>query len=83
MQGYTVVGVEQTDRSVLLGAEGTKLPEKTLLIMGREKEGVPAHVLGECDLLVEIPQRGLTRSMNVQTAAGCVLYEYARQHQGK
>lgn len=83
MQGYTVVGVEQTDRSVLLGAEGTELPEKTLLIMGREKEGVPAHVLGECDMLVEIPQKGVTRSMNVQTAAGCVLYEYARQHQAK
>ncbi|KAI5203365.1 hypothetical protein E4T39_04176 [Aureobasidium subglaciale] len=82
MQGYTVVGVEQTDRSVLLGSESCKLPEKTLLVMGREKEGVPAHVLGECDMLVEIPQKGVTRSMNVQTAAGVVLFEYARQHQG-
>lgn len=81
MEGYTVVGVEQTDRSVLLGSEACKLPEKTLLVMGREKEGVPAHVLGECDLLVEIPQRGVTRSMNVQTACGVVLFEYARQHQ--
>jgi tRNA guanosine-2'-O-methyltransferase len=82
MQGYTVVGVEQTDRSVLLGSEQCKLPEKTLLVMGREKEGVPANVLGECDMLVEIPQRGVTRSMNVQTACGVVLFEYARQHQG-
>ncbi|KAK6004451.1 hypothetical protein QM012_008313 [Aureobasidium pullulans] len=82
MQGYTVVGVEQTDRSVLLGSEECKLPEKTLLIMGREREGVPANVLGECDMLVEIPQKGVTRSMNVQTAAGVVLFEYARQHQG-
>jgi tRNA guanosine-2'-O-methyltransferase len=80
-QGYTVVGVEQTDRSVLLGSEQCKLPEKTLLVMGREKEGVPANVLGECDMLVEIPQRGVTRSMNVQTACGVVLFEYARQHQ--
>jgi tRNA guanosine-2'-O-methyltransferase len=82
MQGYTVVGVEQTDRSVLLGSEQCKLPEKTLLVMGREKEGVPANVLGECEMLVEIPQRGVTRSMNVQTACGVVLFEYARQHQG-
>jgi tRNA guanosine-2'-O-methyltransferase len=82
MQGYTVVGVEQTDRSVILGSEQCKLPEKTLLVMGREKEGVPANVLGECDMLVEIPQRGVTRSMNVQTACGVVLFEYARQHQG-
>ena len=83
MQGYSVVGVEQTDRSVILGDEFTKLPEKTLLVMGAEKEGIPAVVLGECDILVEIPQRGVTRSMNVQTAAGVVLYEYSRQHRGK
>lgn len=82
-QGYTVVGVEQTDRSVLLGDEHTKLPPKTLLITGAEKEGIPAMVLGECDMLVEIPQRGVTRSMNVQTAAGVVLYEYSRQHRGR
>jgi tRNA guanosine-2'-O-methyltransferase len=82
MQGYTVVGVEQTDRSVLLGSEACKLPAKTLLVLGRESQGVPASVLGECDLLVEIPQKGVTRSMNVQTAAAVVLFEYARQHNG-
>ncbi|KAL1302924.1 hypothetical protein AAFC00_003246 [Neodothiora populina] len=80
LQGYSVVGVEQTDRSVILGDRGTKLPPKTILVMGAEKEGIPAMVLGECDILVEIPQRGVTRSMNVQTACGCVLYEYSRQH---
>lgn len=79
-EGYSIVGVEQTDRSVLLGSEACKLPAKTLLVMGAEKEGIPAMVLGECDVLVEIPQRGVTRSMNVQTAAGVVLYEYSRQH---
>lgn len=82
-QGFAVVGVEQTDRSVLLGGPATKLPPKTLLVMGAEKEGIPPLVLGECDLLVEVPQRGVTRSMNVQTAAGVVLYEYSRQHYGK
>lgn len=80
LQGYSVVGVEQTNRSVLLGSDAAKLPAKTLLVMGAEKEGIPAMVLGECDVLIEIPQRGVTRSMNVQTAAGVVLYEYSRQH---
>jgi len=80
IEGYTVVGVEQTDRSKILGDEGTVLPAKTVLIMGAEKEGIPALLLGECDLLVEVPQRGVTRSLNVQTAAAAVLFEYARQH---
>ncbi|KAK3680241.1 hypothetical protein LTR78_000619 [Recurvomyces mirabilis] len=80
--GWSIVGIEQTDRSVLLGTEACKLPRKTVLIIGGEKEGIPALVLGECDLLVEIPQQGITRSLNVQTAAGIVLFEYTRQHRG-
>jgi tRNA guanosine-2'-O-methyltransferase len=78
--GWSIVGIEQTDRSVLLGSVKCKLPEKIVLVIGSEKEGIPALVLDECDLLVEIPQQGITRSLNVQTAAAIVLYEYARQH---
>ena len=81
--GWTVVGIEQTDRSVLLGSEGAALPDKTILVLGSEREGMPASVLGECDLLVEIPQVGVTRSLNVQVAAAIVLFEYGRQHGGK
>jgi len=78
--GWSVVGIEQTDRSVLLGSKACVLPKKTVLVVGSEREGIPALVLSECDMLVEIPQQGITRSLNVQTAAGIVLYEYARQH---
>jgi len=78
--GWTVVGIEQTDRSSLLGSPECKLPEKVVLVIGSEKEGIPALVLSECNMLVEIPQQGVTRSLNVQTAAGIVLYEYAKQH---
>lgn len=81
-EGYAVVGIEQTDRSKLLGSSDCDIPEKCILVIGSEKEGIPALVLGECDLLVEIPQQGVTRSLNVQTAAAIVLYEYARQHRG-
>lgn len=79
-EGWSIVGIEQTDRSVLLGSEECKLPERIVLVIGSEKEGIPALVLSECNMLVEIPQQGTTRSLNVQTAAGIVLYEYARQH---
>ncbi|KAI6810937.1 hypothetical protein KC332_g4919 [Hortaea werneckii] len=79
-EGWRVVGIEQTDRSVLLGSPECKLPEKVILVIGSEKEGIPALILSECDMLVEIPQQGITRSLNVQTAAAIVLYEYTRQH---
>jgi tRNA guanosine-2'-O-methyltransferase len=64
----------------MLGSAECILPEKCILVMGSEKEGIPALILSECDVLIEIPQVGITRSLNVQTAAGIVLCEYAKQH---
>lgn len=78
-EGYTAVGVEQTDRSVILGQGEWRFPEKTVLVLGAEKFGIPAELLGGLDWCIEIPQKGMTRSMNVQTAAAVVLYEAVRQ----
>jgi tRNA guanosine-2'-O-methyltransferase len=83
LEGHTVVGIEQTDRSAVLGSDAAQLPDKVVLIVGNEKEGIPALILTQCDVLVEIPQSGITRSLNVQTAVSIVLYEYARQHRQK
>lgn len=77
---YTIVGVEQTDQSLVLGKEGTKLPRRMCMVLGAEKTGIPADVLMECEMCVEIGQVGITRSLNVQTAASCVLFEWQRQH---
>lgn len=85
-EGYGIVGVEQTDRSIVLGKAGKDgqsvpaFPRKCVLVMGSEKEGIPGWLLAECDAgCVEIPQVGVTRSLNVQTAAAVALYEYGRQ----
>lgn len=81
-RGYEIVGIEQTDQSLVLGDGGPggwKCRKKTVLVLGTEKYGMTPQVLAECDVCVEIPQRGVTRSMNVQTAAGVVLYECWRQ----
>ncbi|KAF1787996.1 Alpha/beta knot methyltransferase [Phytophthora cactorum] len=62
-EGYTIVAVEQTASSVSL-ADYT-LPRKMVLVLGREKEGIPVEVLQLVDVCVEIPQFGLVRSLNV------------------
>ena len=91
VEGYEVVGVEQTDSSRVLGdlkeagARGERKEArfredgKTVLLLGSEREGIPGTLLAECDWCVEIRQRGVTRSMNVQTAAGVVCWEWGRQ----
>lgn len=84
-EGYEVVGVEQTDRSRILGeeeGEGGAVfagDGKTVLVLGSEREGIPGELLAEMDWCVEVRQAGVTRSMNVQTAAAVVLFDYVRQ----
>lgn len=77
--GYQVVAIEQTDSSRILGAGSTVWPKKVVLLLGSEKEGVPARLLREVNWCVEVKQTGVTRSMNVQTAAAVVLYDISRQ----
>ncbi|KAF3903501.1 hypothetical protein ABW20_dc0109634 [Dactylellina cionopaga] len=81
-EGYSIVGIEQTDRSIILGSKGFVFPEKTVLVIGAEKTGIPPELLAEMDICVEVKQFGETRSMNVQTAIAVVLYEYVRQNGG-
>ncbi|RPA78733.1 alpha/beta knot, partial [Ascobolus immersus RN42] len=84
-EGFSIVGVEQTDSSHVLGARGEdgkelwRFPKRCVLVLGSEREGMPADVLCEMDVCVEIKQRGETRSLNVQVAAGVVVGEFNRQ----
>jgi tRNA G18 (ribose-2'-O)-methylase SpoU len=49
---------------------------KTLICIGQESTGLPKLILDKCHNLVEIPQVGSVRSLNVGTAAGIVMYDY-------
>lgn len=78
-EGYTLVGLEQTDKSLELNSE-LKFPKKTLMLLGREKEGIPGDLLAELDFCVEIKQVGVIRSMNIQTATAVIVHAYSTQH---
>ncbi|KAG6615373.1 SpoU rRNA Methylase family [Phytophthora cinnamomi] len=76
-EGYTIVAVEQTANSVSLA--NYTLPRKMVLVLGREKEGIPVDVLQLVDVCVEIPQFGLVRSLNVHVSGALMLWEYTQQ----
>lgn len=78
-EGYTLIGLEQTDRSVELN-EKYKFPKKSLVLLGKEKEGIPGTLLAELDSCVEIKQVGVVRSMNIQTVTSIIVHAYATQH---
>lgn len=76
--GWTLVGVEQTGDSVPL--TNYRFPAKTALLLGKEIEGIPQGLLDQLDAVVEIPQAGIIRSLNVHVAGGIAIAEFVRQH---
>ncbi|XP_045556996.1 probable methyltransferase TARBP1 isoform X2 [Salmo salar] len=77
-EGYCIVGVEQTANSQSL--KDYRFPEKTLLLLGNERQGIPANLLQLLDVCVEIPQQGVIRSLNVHVSAALLVWEYTRQY---
>ncbi|XP_032167718.1 probable methyltransferase TARBP1 isoform X5 [Mustela erminea] len=76
-EGYTVIGVEQTAKSVDLTQYS--FPERSLLLLGNEREGIPANLIQQLDVCVEIPQQGIIRSLNVHVSGALLIWEYTRQ----
>ncbi|CAB4060749.1 TRM3 [Lepeophtheirus salmonis] len=76
-EGYNLIGIEQTAQS--LNLYEYMFPEKTIFVLGNEKEGVCPDVLRELDTTIEIPQYGVIRSFNVHVTGALVLAEYVRQ----
>uniref|UniRef100_A0A8C8SFK9 tRNA (guanosine(18)-2'-O)-methyltransferase TARBP1 n=1 Tax=Pelusios castaneus TaxID=367368 RepID=A0A8C8SFK9_9SAUR len=76
-EGYTIIGVEQTAKS--LDLTEYSFPEKSLLLLGNEHEGIPANLIQQLDVCVEIPQQGIIRSLNVHVSGALLIWEYTRQ----
>jgi 23S rRNA (guanosine2251-2'-O)-methyltransferase len=71
-KGYTIVGLEQNTRSIMLDAY--IIPKKIVLLIGEEVNGITNELLNECDDLIEIPMVGKKESFNVSVATGIALY---------
>ncbi|XP_029666388.1 uncharacterized protein LOC115237466 [Formica exsecta] len=76
--GWSLIGVEQTANSINLLQ--TKFERKTILVLGNEKDGIPANFIPLFDMCVEIPQVGVIRSLNVHVTAAICIWQYASQH---
>ena len=77
-EGYRIAGLEQTSSSHVLG--DTPLPEKCILLLGKEKEGIPVELLQEVTLSIEIPQFGVIRSLNVHVSAAIAIWELTKSN---
>lgn len=71
-EGFTIVAVEQTKRSISL--YDFVVPQKVAYILGNEVDGVSPELLEVADVVVEIPMSGEKESLNVGVATGIVLF---------
>lgn len=71
--GWIIAGLEQHSSALPLNTFSS--PEKIVLILGEEVEGIDANILTLCDVLLEIPMRGQKESFNVASAAAMALYQ--------
>jgi len=82
-EGFWIVGLEQTSSSVPL--HQIEIPNfvaannKTVLLLGKEKEGIPVQFLQAVDKCVEIPQFGMIRSLNVHVSGAITIWELTRR----
>lgn len=76
-EGFSILGLEQTANSISL--DQYMFPKRTVLVLGREKEGIPVDIIHILDACIEIPQLGIVRSLNVHVSGAIALWEYTRQ----
>ncbi|XP_065856837.1 uncharacterized protein [Euphorbia lathyris] len=80
-EGFSILGLEQTANSLPL--DQYVFPKKTVLVLGREKEGIPVDIIHILDACIEIPQLGVVRSLNVHVSGAIALWEYTRQQRSQ
>jgi 23S rRNA (guanosine2251-2'-O)-methyltransferase len=78
--GYMIIGVEQTDESIMLENFSPVPDEKYALIFGNEVNGLSDEILPFLDQCLEIPQFGTKHSLNVSVCAGIVMWEFAKRN---
>lgn len=71
-QGYKIVALEQTSKSVNIYEWTPQFP--LVLIVGNEKTGVTKSLLKYCDFEIELDMKGKKKSLNVSVAAGITMY---------
>jgi len=78
-EGYTIVGIEQTDTSLALQNFTWLMTQKYAIVFGHEIFGVQEAVLSSCDICLEIPQQGVKHSLNVSVSMGIVVWELTKK----
>jgi len=79
-EGFWAVGLDASGDEEI---DKQDLPDKCVLVLGAEGEGVRPGVRKVCDFMTRLPMTGQMESLNVSNAAAIALFEWQRQKRGK
>ncbi|EAY27173.1 RNA methyltransferase [Microscilla marina] len=75
-EGWTIVAIEQVDKSVSLEKFNFEADKKYAFVFGNEVFGVDEEVVKQADVCIEIPQFGTKHSLNISVSMGVVIWDY-------
>jgi 23S rRNA (guanosine2251-2'-O)-methyltransferase len=75
-EGFKIIAIEQTNKSIPLQNFIPDKNEKYALVFGHEVRGVEQEVIDVCDSAIEVPQFGTKHSLNISVCAGIVIWEF-------
>jgi tRNA G18 (ribose-2'-O)-methylase SpoU len=75
-KGYTVLAVEQVEKSKMLTDFKPLASEKYAFIFGNEVFGVNDAAIAAADHCLEIPQFGTKHSLNIAVTVGIICWDY-------
>ncbi len=78
--GFWVVGLDAHGESDI---DDLDLPDRCVLVLGAEGEGVRPGVQKVCDFMARLPMAGTMESLNVSNAGAIALFEWHRQKRAK
>ncbi len=73
--GYTIISIEQAEKTVSLEDLKIDKEEKVAVVFGNEVKGVQQEVIDESNFCMELPQYGTKHSLNVSVCGGIVIWE--------
>lgn len=74
--GWTIVAIEQVDKSISLEKFNFDTSKKYAFVFGNEVFGVDEEVVKQADMCIEIPQFGTKHSLNISVSMGVVIWDY-------
>lgn len=76
-QDVKIVVLEQDKRSIDFREFQPNENESYCIVVGNEINGVNPKIIEMADIVLEIPMRGMKKSLNVATAGGIIAYQLA------